>query len=52
MVPDVPDIPLEARVDAACTPNERDHTHLAALDLTEDLDAQLRRLTDGPTDSL
>ncbi len=51
------DIPLEDRVDAAFTPNERDSTHLAALDIRKAaleirraLSAQLRRLLDGTTD--
>jgi len=46
----VPDSPLEDRIDAAFTPNDRDSTHLAAIDIREAFDYQLRRLIDGTTD--
>ncbi len=48
----MPDIPLEDRVDAAFTPSDRNDTHLAAIDISEAFDYQLRRLIDGTTDPL
>jgi hypothetical protein len=53
----MPEIPLDARVDDAFTPSERDNTHLAALDIRhaaldirQALTAQLRRLLGDTTD--
>lgn len=55
--PAVTDIPLEDRVDGAFTPNDRDNTHLAALDIksaafdiAKAVSSQLRRLLDRTTD--